>query len=95
MAGGPMKFDQWIAIASVIVVALGAYFPLRYAIRKDEREQENASAEATRQAVADARSEWDKDKTELIGERDYWRKLAADLQAQINDLLSGRHHRHD
>ena len=88
-----MNFTDWIALASVVVIALGAYFPLRYTARKDEREQEHANAEATRNAVADARAEWDKSKAELIADRDYWRQLANDRQAQINDLLAGRRHR--
>lgn len=85
-----MTFPDWIALASVIVIALAAYFPLRYTARKDEREQERANQHATRQAVADARAEFDRSKAELISDRDYWRALANERQAQINDLLNDR-----
>lgn len=87
-----MNVSDWIAAASVVAVLATGFFSLRYTAHKDEREQERANADAARQAVADARNEWDKSKAELIADRDYWRKLAADLQAQINDLLGGRRH---
>ena len=88
-----MNVSDWIAAASVVAVLATGFFSLRYTAHKDEREQERANADAARQAVADARDEWDKSKAELIADRDYWRKQAADLQGQINDLLGGRRHR--
>lgn len=88
-----MNVSNWIAVASVAVVALAAYIPLRYAARKDERDQERANRDATRRAVSEARAEFDKSKAELIADRDYWRQRAGDLQAQINDMLAGRRRR--
>lgn len=87
-----MNVSDWIAAASVVAVLATGFFSLRYTAHKDEREQERANADAARQAVADARSEWDKSKSELIADRDYYRKLADERQAQINELLSGRRH---
>lgn len=90
-----MNVSDWIAAASVVAVLATGFFSLRYTAHKDEREQERANADAARQAVADARNEWDKSKAELISDRDYWRQLANERQAQINDMLSERRRHRD
>lgn len=89
-----MNVSDWIAAGGVLAVLVTGFLSLRYTAHKDEREQERANAHAARQAVADAREEWDKSKAELIADRDYYRKLADERQAQINDLLSGRRQHH-
>lgn len=71
-----MSADTWIAVAGVVMAGCSVALPLRYSIRKDKAERENANRESIRQAVKDATEP-------LIADRDFYRNRVSQLEDQL------------